>query len=97
MIYFPKHLSSPMSRARMNLWKMIFQVFRTPSPDPVEGALPPLPGDPVPVVEEPSELPSSEPALDLPLLPGMEDEGGLPPLPETDDGLGDLPPLPPLP
>jgi hypothetical protein len=68
-----------------------------PSPDPVEGALPPLPGDPVPALEEPSELPSSEPALDLPLLPGMEDEGGLPPLPDTDDGLGDLPPLPPLP
>ena len=45
---------------------------------------------------------------DLPILPGMEDDGGLPllpetddgglpPLPETDDGLGDLPPLPPLP
>ena len=68
-----------------------------PSPDSAEGALPPLPGDPVPAVEEPSELPSSEPGLDLPLLPGMEDEGGLPPLPDTDDGLGDLPPLPPLP
>ena len=68
-----------------------------PSQDPAEGALPPLPGDPVPAVEEPSELPSSEPGLELPLLPGMEDEGGLPPLPDTDDGLGDLPPLPPLP
>ena len=68
-----------------------------PSPDSAEGALPPLPGDPVPAVEESSELPSSEPGLDLPLLPGMEDEGGLPPLPDTDDGLGDLPPLPPLP
>ena len=68
-----------------------------PSPDSAERALPPLPGDSVPAVEEPSELPSSEPGLDLPLLPGMEVEGGLPPLPDTDDGLGDLPPLPPLP
>ena len=56
-----------------------FPCLLEPSPDPVEGALPPLPGDSVPVVEEPSELPSSEPALDLPLPTGMEDEGGLPP------------------
>jgi hypothetical protein len=34
----------------------------------------------------------------LPPLPGMEDDGGLPPLPGSDEGgLGDLPPLPPLP
>jgi len=42
-----------------------------------------------------SEEASSE---NLPPLPGMEDPGGLPPLPSEDDGgFGDLPPLPPLP
>ena len=68
-----------------------------PSPDPAEGALPPLPEDPDPVFEEPAESSSVEPSLELPLLPGMEDGGGLPPLPDSDDGFGDLPPLPPLP
>jgi hypothetical protein len=49
----------------------------------------PLPGLPV-------ELESD--GGGLPPLPGMEDEGGLPPLPGGDEGgLGDLPPLPPLP
>jgi antitoxin component YwqK of YwqJK toxin-antitoxin module len=64
--------------------------------------LPDLPG-----LEDSSELPVTDdlpplglPAEDaggLPPLPGMEDEGELPQLPSQDGGLGDLPPLPPLP
>ena len=61
----------------------------------------------LPGLEDSSELPvtddlpplglPAEDAGELPSLPGMEDEGELPPLPSQDGGLGDLPPLPPLP
>ena len=42
-------------------------------------------------------LPDDSDAGGLPALPGIEEDGGLPPLPGDDSGLGDLPPLPPLP
>jgi hypothetical protein len=74
----------------------------SPMVDEDSSDLPALPG-----LDDPSEIPATDdlpplglPAEDaggLPPLPGMEDDGGLPPLPSQDGGLGDLPPLPPLP
>ncbi|MEK9772636.1 MAG: hypothetical protein VW576_03630 [Opitutae bacterium] len=71
-------------------------------PEDAPSDLPALPG-----LDEPEVLPGNDPlpALPeetesggLPPLPGIEEGGGLPPLPSSgDEGLGDLPPLPPLP
>jgi hypothetical protein len=70
-----------------------------PSSD--DSGMPDLPGlDSTDTVnEEPiPPLPDLPDSGGLPPLPGMEDSGALPPLPGGEDaGLGDLPPLPPLP
>lgn len=73
-----------------------------PSTDGEE--LPPLPGVEGAGTSLNEELPAPPGLLEeassenLPILPGMDDSNGLPPLPIGDDGgFGDLPPLPPLP
>jgi len=64
--------------------------------------LPALPGlddsSEIPVTDDlpPLGLPADD-AGGLPPLPGIEGDSNLPPLPSEDGGLGDLPPLPPLP
>ena len=59
--------------------------------DDASGDLPALPG-----LDQSDPVGEAEP-LPLPGLPEETDSGGLPPLPASDEGFGDLPPLPPLP